>query len=376
MAERIYGVNPMTGDLKPGAGNAYKGITDYLRSRGHLFNQNGDDKGLAVFSFTLTRASERNWHAVVDAGGVMSASVSWRNPNGGNFKHPKVGQVLHAFASAGQDEDRQKIVFAHGWGDHPGDQPPFKKPPYAAGETPYIDEYPYELATSFKRMKIPKTEGVDLFSYAADHVLVDRFYAVLPRGKSKMSGNFELLPGTGLARYSYEVENMDFDPIFQLALQVDVPFSLADVMSPDGWSATLWNSVLTPDITPDSVFAPELGVDQDGINNSEPTLGILWSTESLPVLSNSSLAGFSYTVSDKFLPAELASLTILSDGRSLIGDPDSEGLVSEINFTLGPSASAPEPGTAWLVLLGALLELAGRVSTSWGGSAQACARLF
>lgn len=343
MAERVYGKDPATARLSAKrGGDTVRALTAYIAENKKLYNKQTNPNGLAITGYTVSQATEANWYRVVESGAVASATASWRNATGGNYQDPRIGDVLHGFASAGYDDTRKALIVTHGWDDHPAEAPPYKKPPYAANEKAYIKEYPYEVIAATKRMKIPKAEGIDLFTYDADHIQIGDFFAVAPAGKTQINGKVGAASQADMNRYEYVLENTAFDPIFQFALETLVPFSLDNVGAPTGWSVAIWNSAATPDITPLPVFAPEFGDEQDGEYAGTPSRGILWTTAVAPVLAGESLEGFFFEVSSSYPSAQRAGFTVLSNGLSRFDSASGAGLISEYSIAPGP---VPLPGS-------------------------------
>src|SRR5207247_224762 len=82
----------------------------------------------------------------------------------------------------------------------------------------------------------------------------------------------------GFSEYDYELQNDTFAPMYQFAMQVDVPFNFSSVSSPPGWSAVPWNPLQTPDVVtvPAQMSEP---ADPDDIGMEDFTFsygGILW----------------------------------------------------------------------------------------------------
>jgi hypothetical protein len=231
--------------------------------------------------------------------------------------------------------------------------PPYKKPPYADGEKPYINQYPFVINNdNFKKARIPKTDGVDLFGYPGEAIDVGGFVSIGPVGKRKVSATIEENPNTALVRYDYEMENGADEPLFQFTLEAPAS-ALVNIDSPPGWQFVLWDSDATPDMTPDAIQSVPFGEVPDDMNIdvTQPMEGVLWFTLTNPLLSNSTLSGFSFEASNIYPVVDDLSLAMLSNGRSTAVDASSQGLVTEFLFAPGPLVPEPTAG------LGAILPL-------------------
>ena len=151
MARYIYGRDPGTGAFSNlGQGTTLASLGKYIRSRDMYAGQKtkGVD-GLVVDYYQASNATYNNWVASINAGSVNMAGMAWRPETGGPI-------ALHSMASAGVDSESKLLVVTHGWGDHPAEQAPHKKPPYGAGETPYINQYPITIDNN--RVAIPNPQ--------------------------------------------------------------------------------------------------------------------------------------------------------------------------------------------------------------------------
>lgn len=359
LARRIYGKDYMDGktDSTRGGRGVEGAIQDYLTEKKTYNSQKTDGTGLTVKYFDgskkdkATKATYDNWQSELERSEDVIGNFLWRNADNtpvkvADPKDPKKsGEIRHAMTGGGWDTEKKKLKVSNPWGDHPADKPPYDKS--------YFSEYDITIGAD-GRVKIPKKAGVDLFGYDADHVSLEGFWAVSPGQSTRVRDSVR--PGSpGMNEYSYQVENMTFDPIFQFALEVQVPFSLASVSAPAGWQFTFWDPALTPDVTPSAPQLTEPGTPLDpGFSDWDPTIeGILWYTFTDPLLSASLLDGFAFEVSNVFRHGEFAALAALSDGLSLHVDPDSPNLLTEFAVTSGP-LRMPEPPILLLFGVGSL----------------------
>jgi hypothetical protein len=139
MAKYVYGKDPANAAISPlGQGSTYAALGKYIKDKGMYAGQRArGDQGLVVDQYSAGNAKYANWARTIADNSVNVGSLSWRKDS------DLIAQ--HSMASAGVDSDNMKLIIVHGWGDHPGEMPPYKKPPYAAGEEPYINEYPSTL---------------------------------------------------------------------------------------------------------------------------------------------------------------------------------------------------------------------------------------
>lgn len=360
LAKRIYGKDYVEGktDSTRGGRGVEGAIQDYLTEKGTYNSQKKDGTGLTVRYFDgsktdkPTKATYDNWQSELEKSEDVIGNFLWRNSDGSPYKLPdpkdpkgkKNGEVRHAMTGGGWDTEKKKIKVANPWGDHPAEKPPYDKS--------YFSEYDISIGVD-GRVTIPKKPGVDLFGYNADHVSLEGFWAVSPGESTKVRDSVKPSIIPGMNEYSYEVENMTFDPIYQFALEVQVPFSLSSVKAPAGWQFTAWDLAQTLDVTPIPPQLTEPGAPLDpGFSEWDPSIkGILWYTFTDPILSGSLLDGFAFEVSDIFPHGEYAAMAALSDGRSIYVDADSPNLLTEFAVTSGP-LQTPEPSTIFLLIIG------------------------
>lgn len=352
LAERIYGKQYVQGkETSTRNGRGTEGaIMDYLKDKGVYDGQKKDGSGLTVRYFDGAKATYDKWESELRRSEDLIGRFTWRDKDGkpieikdpADPKGKATGKVVHAMTGGGIDTEKKKLIVANPWGNHPGNKPPYDKS--------YFDEYEIEVDAQ-GRVKIPKKAGVNLFGYDADHITLDGFWDVSPGQGTNVRDSVKPGKTPNTNEYSYEVENLSFEPIFQFALEVQVPFD--DISAPFGWNFDLWDPTLTPDVTPAPPQLKEPGQDQDpGFSEWDSAIdGILWSTTANPIMPGSSLDGFTFEVSDIFPHGEFAAMAGLSDGLSGFLDSTSSGLVTEFVITSGPMR-IPEPTTAALVFIG------------------------
>jgi hypothetical protein len=353
LATREYGKTYVEGKANVAGGSPLNIATGrYIQSKG-FWGQQQNKAGLVTYNYSLSRATYSVWQKALNNGSVPLGTLSWRNENGVNIN----SYLAHLMSGAGLDSTDKSILVTHGWGDHPADKPPYKKPPYDANEVPYINQYDITINND-KKVQIPKKDGVELFkgdTYSkAAYLAMDNITVISPVQAAKVR-KAQLMPGgAGKEGMDYAIENDSFTPIFQVAMQVQVPFSLADVHSPPGWTASFWDPTNTPDITPAPTFAPEPDLPFTPPTSWNPDVrGILWQDISgQPIEPGTYLDGFSFLFSDIYPIEAGADAVVMSDGLS--GNPD--GLASITDFADGP-VPVPEPATIVLALLGSSLFL-------------------
>jgi len=355
LANRIYGKDYM--ENKPGSQRGGRGVEgalqDYLTGKGVYDSQKNDGTGLTVRYIEGAKATYDKWQSELAKGEDLIGRFTWRDKDGnpvkikdpGDPKGKKDGEIVHAMTGVGWDTEKKKIKVSNPWGDHPADKPPDNKS--------YFSEYNINIGAD-GRVTIPKAAGVDLFGYDADHITLDGFWDVSPGEATKVKDSVKPSVTPKMNQYSYEVQNLSFDPIFQFALEVQVPFSLDTVTAPNGWFFAAWDPASTTDVTPAPSQLPEPGVPMDaGFSDWNPSIeGILWYTFNNPIASGLLLDGFSFEVSDIYPHGEHAVMAGLSDGLSRLIDSGTTGLVTEFAVTSGPQP-VPEPGT--ILLMGSAL---------------------
>ena len=345
IAGRIYGKDPLTGKKTKKSRSIQGAIQDYLTERGLYNSQKKDGPGLTVQYLVNDKATYKKWEDEMKRSEDVIGHFVWRKSNASivtkKDSKGKDRQIRHAMTGAGWDTDKKKIKVANPWGDHPGNEPPYKKS--------YFNEYDITIDEN-DQVRIPKKEGVDLFGYNADHITLDGFWDISPGEATKVRDSTKPGKTPGMTQYDYEVENMTFDPIFQFALEVQVPFSIDTIKSPDEWSFLLWDPSLTPDVFP---LPPQLPEPEAPFCLSDwtPSIsGIFWYTTISPIMPGSLLDGFSFEVSSKWPHSEFGIMSALSDGLSIYLDNSSTGLVTEYGSTSGPIV--PEPSTLLLLTSG------------------------
>ena len=124
MAKYIYGRDPASGNFSNlGQGATIAALTKYIKTQGMYVGQPAKGaNGLVVDYYQNANATYTNWTNTINAGAVDMAGMAWRPENGGSI-------ALHSMVSAGLDSDAKLLIVTHGWGDHPAETPPYKKPP-------------------------------------------------------------------------------------------------------------------------------------------------------------------------------------------------------------------------------------------------------
>ena len=187
MANRIFGPKYVAGEGGP-VGGLQKGLAEYIKSKHYYANtmDNTHDKGLVVQQYSALQSTYQVWKQF--SGAEVDSAIGdfyWRDANNRDLTYTNnVGTVTtahHAMTSAGYDTADKLTEVTMGWGDHPANLPPYKKPPYGAEEVPYFDEYSIRLSGpgTSKTMNIDKKEGVNLFNKVdAAKVVLDNFVGV------------------------------------------------------------------------------------------------------------------------------------------------------------------------------------------------------
>jgi hypothetical protein len=355
LAKYIYGKDPITKNPSNlGAGTTLAALSTYIKKQGMYAGQQAKGaQGLVVDYYQAGNSTYTNWVNTINAGTVNMAGMSWRTNAGENI-------ALHSMVSLGVDSNAGVFVVSHGWGDHPANMAPFKLPPYAANETPYINQYPMTV-TNDKRVRIPNPGdgSVDIFAGAkygaADFMSMGDFYAIHPKAKARVQ--MKAKQGTGFdLTYTSDVSNDTFEPIYQYIQEVETP--ITSVTAPPGWTAVPWSYLNTPDVTRLPLASAPPPYENDPIDPVDPVTlqGILYYTTSEPVMPGNDLDGFSFEGSQAFSSQAEDSMSIVSDGRSTFVDAMTTGLTSEVIYP----TLVPEPGTATLFVLAATVLLARR----------------
>lgn len=353
IADRLYGKLYMQGKAGvPEGGATGPRITQYIKEKGFYPNNPNNKPVLTVRDISGFDATHTNWQAWIASDGAVVGAFSWQ---GGEKR------VRHSMAGAGWHEKKEQIIVTHGWNDHPGDKPPYKKPPYGEGETPYIEQYNITL-TDRGRIEIPKDKNKDanLFRYDARYISMDSMVAFATQPAAKMQ-NKRIVPGQKGLSYQYEVENFDFEPIVQVVMEIPVPVELDTVAAPEGWSFIQWDPTGTPDVTPAPTALSEPGQEQDEGYDAWTSLykGLLWYTTdpNAGILPGQILEGFSFEADDTYPVGELEIVGGVGNNLTTAIDPDSDHLTTEFYPLTGP---VPEPATALLFLLALALGAAAR----------------
>jgi hypothetical protein len=329
MAKYIYGKDPANGRISPlGQGTTFAALGKYIRGKGKYAGQPAHgDQGLVVDHYSAGDATYAKWARNIADNRVNIGSLSWRKRN------DIIAQ--HSMASAGVDSDSRKLIVTHGWGDHPAEMPPYKKPPYAEGEEPYINEYPMEVVSSRASIPNPGDGTVELFrgnKYGeADRMAMSEFFNIHPRARAKV----EIRRGQGMdfnVSYFVHVTNDSFEPIFQYIQEVETPID--DVTAPPGWQAVPWTSTSTPDITRPPFQSAPPPYEDDPIEppNLPVQNGILWYSRTDPILPGDTAWGFVFDTSAAFDDQLEDSMSFVSSALSVLVDPESPGLATELLF--------------------------------------------
>jgi hypothetical protein len=355
MAKYIYGKDPANGQHSNlGRGTTFAALGTYIRLKDMYAGQKtkGAD-GLVIDYYQAGNATYTNWTATLGAGNgaasVNLASLAWRPETGGPI-------ALHSMASAGVDSEGKLLVVTHGWGDHPAENAPYKKPPYAQGETPYINQYPITVDNGRVAIPNPGDNSVELFAGpmfgAANRMTMGDFYAIHPKAKARVQMRNKQSVGFDFT-YTSDIHNDTFEPIYQYIQEVETPIS--NVTAPPGWTAIPWSYLQTPDVTRLPISgAPSPFENDPPIDVTPVTLqGILFYTTTNPVLPGNNLDGFSFDSSQAFALQAEDAMSFLSDGRSFSVDAATTGLTTELLFP----TMVPEPASLALFALGSLLLL-------------------
>jgi hypothetical protein len=360
LAQNIYGKNPVNGNpAKDGQVGMSEAIIRYIshKDRKLYDGQVPDNKGLTLRYFSGDEATYNTWQTELARSEDIIGNFTWHNLDGSltlfpedpNDPNSKKDDARHAMTGAGWDTEKNQLVVSNPWGDHPGKG----QAPHNAG---FFDKFDIAIDPN-GRVRIPKKDGVSLFEgrlSSAAYILLDGFWDVSPGKAAKV------VPHTGpgstpkMVNYDYQVENMTFDPIYQVALQVQVPFSLSTVTAPPGWNFTLWDPALTLDVTPEPPLLPEPEdpLPPEFFEEYDPDYqGILWYTETDPVPAGSVLGGFTFEASNIFPFEQYAATAGLGNGLSSYLNSSSVGLVTEFALTSGP-VMIPEPSMNVLIMKG------------------------
>lgn len=332
MAKYIYGKDPATGNISNlGQGTTYAALGKYIKAKGMYAGQPAQgEQGLVVDHYSAGNATYAKWARIIGDSSVNIGSMSWRKRNNDII-------AQHSMASAGVDSDNRKLIVVHGWGDHPAEMPPYKKPPYQAGEEPYINEYPMEVVNQRASIPNPGDGSVELFrgnKYGeAERMSMSEFFNIHPRARAKV----EIRRGQGMdfsLTYPVHVTNDTFEPIFQYIQEVETPID--DVSAPPGWQAVPWTSTSTPDITREPFQSAPPPYEEDPIE--PPYLpvqnGILWYTRTDPILPGDTLYGFTFNTSQAFEDQLEDSMSFVSSALSVLIDPESPGPETELLFPI------------------------------------------
>ena len=318
LAKRIYGesyINDENATKSNGLGEL-KGIEQYLED--HHSN-------LTVTYIDGSNATYAKWESELKRCEDVIARVSWRYAN-----NTTVFNETHAMTGAGYDTDGGKFKVAHGWsGNHSGAAKPYNKS--------FFNEYNITNTTS-NQMKIPNStnKGADVFGFKADHLLVDGFWAISPKDNktSRVEDKRVRTENPKIDEYQYTVFNHGDESIYQFALEIQVPFY--NIQTPAGWSWQPWDPALTPDITPAPSFLQPPGEQPVEVLWLPPWNGVIWYTETNPILTDNELDGFSYQVDSHWEHSETASFSGLSNGISEYLGSTSSGLTTEFDLVSGP----------------------------------------
>jgi hypothetical protein len=300
---------------------------------------------------------------------------SWRDDKNKIVTYQdNVGRTLnarHAMAVAGIDTTDATTHVVMGWGDHPTDMPPYKAPPYAAGEEPYIDTYNISLqpgAFNRKRLWIPSGPNVNLFNRVpADHISLDAIDSIEnpktavgggPKAPAKPLSSTRAGPkssGSSQQEYDYtvSVDATNEYSVQQFFLQVQVPFSMSSVVAPTGWNFIPWDPTQTPEITPipQPITADGPIVDPDAGDWTPDFNGILFYTLSSAnaVDPGNMLGGFGFSTDAAYPFQEDSNFAGVSSSPVALVNSLYEGSSTEYTFVGGPVV--PEPGAMFICLV-------------------------
>jgi hypothetical protein len=352
VAKGLYGQAYVDGDTKAMKWNA-GAVPEYIKAKKLYATERGDTGKLVLKVLNGSNANLDNWEYFVENGAV-AGFISWRDE-----EDRRTSEWTHVITGGGVDSDEKKLIAVHGWDDHPQRFPPYKKPPYGRRETPYFMHMDFELNAK-RQIRFPKSDNPDneviLGRFEeTDVVTLDKMAAFAKKKDANVSAK-KTKTSEGKSQLSYSVENMSFAPIYTVATEMNVPFSLSEVQSPSGWNAMIWNPMLTPDMMLEPGLVAPPGYDNpEDVEWVAPFSGILWYTTdpAAAITGGLPLEGFSVTV-DVFTPPRFGLLTAISDGLAgslagQAGNPD--GLETEFDFVL----EVPEPATVSMLAVGGLL---------------------
>ncbi len=361
MSKYLYGRDPVTDKIAiEGQGSILAGLNAYINKRAQT---TPFVRTLVVDKYEERWATYASWTATIGAGNTNFGGFEWKDANDKRIAE-------HSMTGAGVDGAGERLIVTHGWDDHPGNVPPFKAPPYAANEKPYINSYLMSQGATGRMAIIPAdqnqvadAETAELFqgnTYGkATRMTLTEFYSIHPTAKAraeikkKKAGG--IAPPDGKTRaavasfdstYDVKVSNDSFTPIYQFIQQVETPIDAST--APAGWQAVPWSSLYTGDITGAPPLSSPPPDEEETVPDDEPALhGVLWYTNTLPIFPGQQLEGFSFNTSDSFDAMAEDSLSVVSDGVSSYIDASSDGQISEaFSATL-----VPEPAGAMGVLL-------------------------
>ena len=370
LADLIFGKKYLAGEPQFGqVSGLQRGIAAYIRDNPMKYHERSPNRAsLAVRDYDRGLATYNTWLGLVQHEQNQAiGSFSWRNAQSNVIKYAdSVGRMIearHAMTAAGYDTTRATINVTMGWEDHPGNMPPYGLQPDANGK-PFIDNYPIDiLASGSFRIPGAGNQNLNLFKrVAGDRIALDTITAIVTQPMIQVQP--QRAPGrrVGLSQYNYELQvdaTNDFS-VQQWFLEIGVPFDLADVEAPQGWSFVPWDPRTTPEFSPppELMTAPDVPPDDGGDQYNPEFTGLLFYTTdpTRAVVPGSTLGGFAFAADDIYPYRGDGLYSGLSSALSQTFDPTYQGMVTEFTFTGGPTL-VPEPASLLLILAGAPLLL-------------------
>ena len=328
-----------------------RGISEYIKDRGHHW-KHCQTKGLKLKTYESQEAKYSFFKSELERCQDVIALFAFRVRNNQTGEEGFIKGLSHAMTAAGIDNATppKKAIFSNGEDDDHNNQP-----------NPVSSDYYDEL-----EMKDPNTTGDKLRStdprlapdlpegYTSLYAEMRGMYTICPYEAHapgrRMQGSY-IPTDSGYFRYCYAVHNdielADLSSIALVGLAIDTPFDITPgfITSPPGWEWVLWDPKETPTLS-----TPGPVTDSSAVYDWEPSwTGILWYTETDPILPGDSLTGFSFRAPDSYPPTPWACFRGFSSS-------DNDDAISDFGFTLGPSIGTIPSLTEWgLIIFGVVL---------------------
>ncbi|MBN2071465.1 MAG: T9SS type A sorting domain-containing protein [Candidatus Krumholzibacteriota bacterium] len=296
-----------------------RGIAEFIKSRGkhhvyrhknglgvnEYFNDLFEEK--ATYSLYIQELSRcQNVLPGFKAHHPDSADGHWFQVGTGDKRH----FWAHCQTAAGWDTDNPptKAVTTNGWHNSTGQ-------PQDNINLVHTDNYGIctikNPALNNDRLRITDYPETGIPPDGCDYIEMERFTTICPFDKDNCGlvtiGETERVvedpPKMG---YFYKVKNNTLpgippEQVGAVGISIDVPFDYEDlnIQSPAGWTPQPWIPASTPGL---ATMPPYLNpADDDDIDTGVPEWnGILWTTDTDPVLPGDSLDGFSFELPDIF----------------------------------------------------------------------------